>query len=151
MKKLLILVLVLFAFTGCMTIPKYTPFNEQSLEQGLTRSAGIGDTFFEFSMGQKMIDTMKVDDKGFVASGEKVELTIVELNQEKLGLQYNEYTHMAPVAVGLTMYPGGGWMVKQGFNKRFDYALADKIVRFKGYEFEVFSVENGQIKYKRLK
>lgn len=150
MKKIAVLALMLFAFTGCMTIPTYEPFNRQSLEQGSEMTAGIGDIFFEYSTGQDMKNAMKPEDKGFVASGEKVELTIVELNKERLGLQYNEYTHTPPQAIGLSMY-GGGWMVKQGFNKRFDYALADKIVRFKGYEFEIVSVENGQLKYKRVK
>ena len=45
----------------------------------------------------------------------------------------------------------GNWMVKQGFNKRFDYAVADRVIRFKDYDFEILSVENGQIKYKRIK
>lgn len=90
--------------------------------------AGVGDVFFIFSHFAGMSNTSKY------------ELVIVELTQEKLGLQYSEY-----------FFGRGGWMIKQGFNKRFDYAISDKVVRFKGYEFEIIGVEKGQIKYRRIK
>lgn len=154
MKKLAVLSLMLFAFTGCMTLPNYTytPFVNQTLTEGQEKLAGMGDTFFEYSEGQTATEPTYIP-SGTVASGIKYDLTIVELNHEKLGLQYNEFIFQPGAQYTNYMYVlgGGGWLVKEGFNKRFDYTLADKIVRFKGYEFEILSVENGQIKYRRVK
>lgn len=152
MKKLLSLALLLF-LAGCMNLPQYAyvPFADQSSAEGQVKVAGIGDIFYERSEGQSVKDEKNPTSEPVPYSGFKYELTIVELNQERLGLQYNEYTYQ-PVFVPMsaTYYPGS-WMVKQGFNKRFDYAVSDKIIRFKGYEFEILSVENGQIKYRRVK
>lgn len=149
MKKLLFIMAVLF-ISGCAgMMATYAPFTEHSVEAGEEKVAGIGDIFFMHSNGQTMTDPMLAP-SGITASGDRYELTIVELNQERLGLQYNEFTFSPGTTIGYTYVPGG-WMVKQGFNKRFDYAISDKIIRFKGYEFEVLSVENGQIKYRRLK
>lgn len=154
MKKLTALVLMLFAFTGCMNLPKYTytPFVHQTLTEGQVKMAGIGDIFFEHSEGQTATEPIYIP-SGTVASGNKYDLTIVELNKERIGLQYNEFTYQPQPKYMNSMFilGGGDWLVKQGYNKRFDYSLSDKVIRFKGYEFEIVSVENGQIKYKRLK
>lgn len=150
----LFIVLVLAAFLpSCMSLPQYSyvPFADQSGAEGQVKVAGIGDIFFDRSEGQAVKDEKNPTAEPVPYSGFKYELTIVELNQERLGLQYNEYTYQ-PVFVPMsaTYYPGS-WMVKQGFNKRFDYAVSDKIIRFKGNEFEILSVENGQIRYRRVK
>ncbi|MBE7413882.1 MAG: hypothetical protein HS130_01085 [Deltaproteobacteria bacterium] len=147
MRKLACLLMV-FLLAGCMAT--LSPYLNQSVQEGEERVAGIGDTFFEHSAGQNKTDPMMPMLGEIPVSGEKYDLTILELNQERIGLQYNEFYYQPPHTIGNTTIPGG-WMVKQGFNNRFDYAVADKIVRFKGYEFEVLSVENGQIKYRRLK
>lgn len=146
MKKLFC-VLIIFLLSGCATM---TPFSTQSINPGDEKNAGIGDVFFEFSEGQTMHDPLLAALGGTVSNGMRFELTILEMNSEKIGLQYNEFFYQPPKAIGYTMIPGG-WMVKEGYNKRFDYILADKVIRFKGYEFEIVSVENGQIKYRRVK
>lgn len=147
MKKITILALMLFAFTGCMGVLTPVPFTQQSITQGEEKSAGIGDTFFEHTDGQNITDPFLGT---YMNGGNKYDLTILELNQERLGLQYNEFYYAPARTVGYTTIPGG-WLVRDGYNKRFDYSLSDKIVRFKGTEFEILSVENGQIKYKRVK
>lgn len=142
MKKIGLILLMLFLFNGCVPMQ---PTDSKPIEAGIPniaveKSSGVGDAFFEFThMGSFWTnDNWKFD------------LTIVELNDQKIGLQYSEYLYSQPRVVGFTTIPGG-WMIKDGFNKRFDYAVADKVIRFKGYEFEVVSVEKGQIKYKRIK
>ena len=145
MKKLFIsLVAFLLFAVGCAPMLPLTP----SMNQGEERIAGIGDTFFIHAQGQSMKDPFV----GEIVTNDssRYDLTILELTQEKIGFQYNEYFYEPGRTVGYQSIPGG-WMVKQGYNKRFDYAVADKIVRFKGYEFEILSVENGQIKYRRIK
>ena len=71
----------------------------------------------------------------------KFDLSVVELSNKKVALQYAEY------------FKNGNdpWMIKTAFNKRLDYSLSDKVLRFKGYEFEILSVENGRLHYKRIK
>lgn len=154
MKKKLWFLLVFVFFTSCMNLPKYsyTPFINQTVGAGEEKVAGIGDSFFEHSEGQTVTEPTYLP-SGTVSSGFKYDLTVVELNKEKLSLQYNEFTYQpqARYADSMFIIGGGDWLIKQGFNKRFDYALSDKIVRFRGYEFEVLAVEDGQITYRRLK
>lgn len=146
MKKIL-LIFTLLVVAGCATMTPFTPW----INQGDERTAGIGDVFFQHTEGQHMNDPIA----GEIVSSDSLryDLTILELTKEKIGLQYNEFIYSS--GSGSMLYPAtyvpSGWMVKQGFNKRFDYAVGDGIVRFKGYEFEVLSVENGQIKYRRVK
>lgn len=133
--KLLSCLFIVLLFTGCAGLQKEFVTPELNFE----RTAGIGDEFFNYEF-----QTFPPD------NSQKFEMTILELNQERLGLQYNEYFYSMPSTFS-SAYAPSGWMIKQGFNKRFDYAIADKIIRFKNYEFEVLSVENGQIKYRRTK
>ena len=149
MKKIFCLFIVLL-LGGCAGLTAtYAPFASTSINTGEEKTAGIGDIFYEFAQGQTMTDPM-IAARGITASGEKFDLTIVELNKDKIGLQYNEFVFTPGALIGYTYIPGA-WMVKQGFNKRFDYAITDKVIRFKGYDFEILSVENGQIKYRRIK
>lgn len=127
MKKFYYLsLIVLFSLIGCMAL---TPFKTISINQNEEKTAGIGDTFFEYMEGQEE----HMLQMGIIADGYKYDLTILELNQERVGLQYNEFVYQRAYSVGYTTVPGG-WVVKQGFNKRFDYAVIDKIIRFKGRE-----------------
>lgn len=133
--KLFACLAIVLLFAGCAGMQKELVNPEVNIE----RTAGIGDEFFQYEFL-----TFPTE------SSHKFELTILELNPERLGLQYNEYFYSMPSTFSAAYAPSG-WMVKQGFNKRFDYAIADKTVRFKNFEFEVLSVENGQIKYRRIK
>lgn len=85
--------------------------------------ARVGEEFFSYSEG-----------------GARFDLTVVELGEEKLILQYSEFF----------MSDRGSWFIKQGFNKTFTYSPKE-MIRFKGYEFEPISVINGQITYRRIK
>lgn len=148
MKKIFIALVACFVLVGCAAM---TPFNISSVNQGEERVAGIGDIFLDHREGQSMKDPFLGEIMG--DDSIRYELTILELNNERLGLQYNEYLYSKGNGTPFNpaTYVPAGWLVKQGFNKRFDYAVADKTVRFKGYEFEILSVENGQIKYRRVK
>lgn len=143
MKKLIgLLFVALILMGGCATMD-IGPLETINMEHpGVMeeKNATTGDLFFEREEGVKrnIKDSMLGD---FVSiEGTRFDLSIVELNNQKIGLYYAEY---APSV--------NGWLIKQGFNKRFDYAVADKIIRFKGFEFEILNVENGQIKYRRVK
>ena len=132
MKKLLSL-FVLFLFVGCagmqQELASPLPNNE--------KSAGVGDVFFTYEM------------KTFpVENNERFDLTVVELDGNKIGLQYAEYFYSSGIG---PYWQGAGWKIKDGFNKRFDYSISDKTVRFRGYEFEIVSLEGGQVRYRRIK
>lgn len=148
MKKIFLVLVACFILVGCTAM---APFKMSSVNQGEERLASIGDIFLDHKEGQSYKDPFL----GEVMSDDSMryELTILELNNEKLGLQYNEffYSKGSGSPFSPATFVPAGWMVKQGYNKRFDYSLSDKIVRFKGTEFEILSVENGQIKYKRVK
>jgi len=93
--------------------------------------ANVGDVFFEHKEGVRG----KVSASRFV-------LTIVELNNKNIGLQSEDYIQMQH-------HLGTRWDFQGG--KRIDYDISDKVIRFKGYEFNIVSVDKGQIKYKRIK
>ena len=132
MKKLLLMLVLLIA-TGCAGMQQEVVAPLPNIE----RTAGVGDTFFQYEM------------KTFpVENNERFDLTIVELNEQNIGLQYAEYFYSSGVGV---YWQGAGWKIKDGFNKRFDFVLADKVIRFRSYAFDVLSVEGGQIKYRRIK
>lgn len=132
MKKLLLL-FVLFLTVGCAGMQQEIAVPLPNGE----KIAGVGDVFFIYEM------------KTFpVENNNRFDLTIVELDDNKIGLQYAEYFYSSGVG---PYWQGAGWKIKDGFNKRFDYSISNKAVRFKGYEFEILSVEGGQIKYRRVK
>lgn len=70
----------------------------------------------------------------------KFDLTVTEVSEQRIGLSYSEY-----------MGKEDSWLIKQGFTKELSYSPRDKIIRFRDYEFEILSVENGIIKYRRQK
>lgn len=72
--------------------------------------------------------------------GERFDLTVLEITHKNIGFQYSEY---APSTRGT-------WLLKAGFNKRFDFNPEMPII-FKGYEFEVVAIEQGRINYRRVK
>lgn len=129
MRKALILFIALFILVGCAGLPKTMP------DLSVEKTAGVGDEFFRYEL-----QTFPPE------NSQRFDLTVVELNQEKIGLQYAEYTFLSNPYTFQS-----GWAIKQGFNKRFDYQLADKVIRYKGYEFEIMVAEGGQIKYRRTK
>src|SRR3989338_9374268 len=124
MKKIIALIISL-SLIGCAEsiklemIPIVNDINEVS----------IGDIFFSSSLTKEEPYNPIVQ----IFPLEKYELTVVELSNEKIGLQYNEYTG--------THDAREGWLVKQGFNKRFDYSAKDKIIKYKQYEFEILSID----------
>src|SRR3990167_4420351 len=135
MKKFLFIFLLMTFIVGCAEsiklemIPIVNDINEVS----------IGDIFFSSSLTKEEPYNPIVQ----IFPLEKYELTVVELNNEKISLQYNEYTG--------THDAREGWLVKQGFNKRFDYSAKDKIIKYKQYEFEILSIDKSVMKYRRIK
>lgn len=136
MKKLLPIAIILLIFIGCIPMPP--PATDYKVLEGGSpkindeKMASTGDIFFKFTRLGGPYDP----------NNWKYELAIVELNKEKIGLMYSEYFYNLR---------RGGWLIKEGFNKRFDFPVDDKIIRFKEYEFEILSLEQGRIKYKRIK
>lgn len=133
MKKIVIACLF-FLIAGC------TPSIVTIPDTGNEITAGIGDVFFSYSLITPL------------GNSDRFDLTIVELNDEEFGILYNEYIMQSP----LTSRAGTptGWLIKQGFTKRFDYPLKElkeNIIRFKNFEFAIVSISGGQITYKRVK
>lgn len=120
-----------------MQVPESTVVEAGIPKVALEKTGGVGDVFFSFTH------------MGSYSPGDNwmFELTIVELNDQKLGLQYSEYFYNIPRFLG----DPSGWIIKEAFNRRFDYTIAYKTIRFKSYEFEILGVDKGQIKYKRIK
>lgn len=145
MQKLTMLLLLLalpLLFAGCT--PKFT--NIYNMELSGERIAGMGDVFFDHSEGWGF----EGGTEPFFNHPFRFELIVVELTNEKMGLQYNEFTKLQRMGTyGPTTMPD--WVIKQGFNKRLDYVLADKVIHFKDFGFEIISVDKGQIKYRRIK
>lgn len=149
MKKIIFVILTMAALAGCATM--------ETVNRGIPnvsedKSAGIGDIFFEYTNETVTKDPFIGDIPH--AGAFRFDLTIVELTPQKLGLQYAEYTRIMQASYNPLIGPTStmsDWLVKQGFNKRFDYSLDNKVVRFKDYEFEVLSAENGRMVYKRVK
>ncbi len=140
MKRVIVVLVAMLMIGGC-AIPEQTGVASKPIEGGIPligdeSSAGVGDVFFTFTR------LMGFGKKGDI----KYNLTVVELSEEKIGLQYTEYTYYSnPYTYS------SGWLIKEGFNKRFDYAMENKVVRFKGFEFEIVGVKDGMITYKRTK
>lgn len=128
MKKIISLFLLLFAFCGCVTTPEIVKTGLPLVN--VEHTTNIGDRFFEYT--ETIMQPLTPPFRRF-----EFELIVVEANSNKISLFYSEYT--------------GEGLIKEGFNKRFDYSGNDKIIRFKEYEFEIISINNGQIKYKRIK
>jgi len=138
MKRLLpVFLLFIFIFAGCTTTGTVNPAITGTPAVGVESSVSVGDIFFN---KEPQIKPFATNQQG------KFDLTVVELNDKKIGLQYAEYLYTMNFNTFQSAY-----LVKQGFNKRFDYDLSNKVIRFKGYEFEVLSVKDGMLTYKRLK
>ena len=140
MKRLTLILGVLVALAGCvpgMYPPQTGNVSEETIPAaGEEYAASIGDTFFKYYI---------TGNYGGSPNNWQFDLTVVELSNKKLGLQYSEYTYQ----VNPYSYVGS-WLIKDGFNKRFDFSLEDKTLYFKDYVFEVISVEKGKIRYKRI-
>lgn len=133
---------IVFISFGCAEIIRKDDVFSPNLND--EKDVSVGDTFFTFEHKNVVRDPLFGE---FIAEFEsfRFDLTLVELGG-KIGLQYSEYIYKMPA------YPAqGGWLIKEGFNKRLDYAPADKVIRFKDYEFEILGVAGGQLKYRRIK
>lgn len=131
--KIFTIIFSVFLFLGCATpgierVQKTFPTLKEE------RTAGIGDIFFE-SMETNTSRGIFGENLGVVGRF-SYDLTILEANEQKIGLHYSEYTN---------------GFIREGFNKRLDYPASDKFVRFKDFEFDIISVGKGLIRYKRIK
>lgn len=139
--KNIFIVVFLLVLVGCATVQ---PITQSIPDINQEKTASIGDTFFAYSsMAPRDPMATLLSDSG-ISRDARFDLTILELG-DKIGLQYSEYYyHVNPYTYK------SGWAVKEGFNKRFDYPADVGTVNFKGYEFEVISVDKGKITYKRI-
>lgn len=143
MKNITVILTALLCLSACaikkVNIQDVSPFANE------TKTAGVGDVFLHF-------ESITGEDNygGSICLGQATmfDLTVVQLTDSSISLQYREY--MKP-----TRGPGGcfgksdPWLVKQGFSQEFKYDLAQKVIKFKGYEFRVLEVSGGSIKYQR--
>ena len=153
MKKLLLIISLVFLVEGCapgrIINTRLPSINE-------VKTASVGDVFFIMeditilpASGGSAFDLMS-GKQTMSTDSFRFDLVILELTDQKVGLQYSEY--FVPMKLNPLSYgKPDSWLIKQGFSKRFDYVVADKIISFRGYEFEIVGIEKGQIKYKRIK
>jgi len=120
------------------------PINKSSLTPDKEVTAGIGDIFFHHVEGSVVKDPILGDTPR--SDSIRFDLTITELSDSKIGLQYDEYFYN----LSTSAYARSGWAIKPGFTKKFEYPLGKKIT-FKDYEFEIVSIEDGRIRYRRVK
>lgn len=129
MKKLILIFISLLSLYGCVGARKEV----SSIDLNNEAVVGVGGILFQYEfVAFPAIDSYRFD------------LTVAQLTDQNIALIYTEYSYKS-TNLNNTL----NW--KEGPNKRFDYAIADKIIRFKSYEFEIVSVEKGQVKYKRIK
>jgi hypothetical protein len=142
MKNLAVILTALLCLSACaikkVSIQDSSPFANE------TKTAGVGDVFFHY---ESMTGEDNYAGRIFNGQATMFELTVIQVTESTVSLQYREYTK-TPNAQGGYML-NGPWIVKQGYNQEYKYDLATKVIKFKGYEFKVLDVSNGSIKYQR--
>jgi hypothetical protein len=145
-----------FVLSGCLTTPEYKSIeisvNDIKPNTGEEKIIGMGDLFLEHSSYSGTaydFPYSRCSGGETVGSNLRIDLTLVGLSKETITLQYSEYFKELCGPNAYNRY--GSWLVKEGYNKRFDYSVEGKIITFKEYEFAILSIENGKLKYKRLK
>jgi hypothetical protein len=157
MKKFLPLLGILL-LSGCATLKQQNADSVvNSVVVGQESNAGIGDTFFTnetITGNEAIMSNGMVEYDWIYGSANKMELTVAGATNEKLILNYAEYTKPPSPFDG--DYPrflkNDPWLIKSGFNSQFQYDLTtSKTVTFKGFEFQVLGVQNNTVTYKRTK
>ncbi len=149
-----ILLISLLFLVGCATTVQ---LNESIQIPSLNKekSVGVGDVFFESS-----VMTGTYNEPTFVYNGNNFRfvLTVMKLTKDNIVLRYSEYIKpfkKEPEAISFSLYRGYDmttfWKIKDGFSKEFEYELTNKFINYKDYEFEIISVGEGRIRYKRIK
>ena len=147
MSRLLAICAVLLSVSISACLP--TNINRQiadpSYNETNTVTAGVGTVFFHY-------ETMTGQDNGFgmVFNGQATmfELTVIELTQSTITLQYREYTKSPGPQGGYSL--NSPWIVKQGYDQEYKYDLAERIIKFKGFEFVVIEASGDSIFYQRI-
>jgi hypothetical protein len=143
MKHLAVVITALLCLSACA--PKNINMQDSSPFANETKTAGVGDVFFR-------TETMTGQDNGFgmVFGGQAsaFDLTVVQLTDSSVSLQYREYTKLPGPQGGFRL--ADNWVVKQGYNQEYRFDLTQKVIRFKGFEFKVIESANGQLKYQRM-
>jgi hypothetical protein len=142
MKNLTVILTALLCLSACaptnINIQISSPFANE------TKTAGVGDVFFHY-------ESMTGEDNHFgkacLGSNSMFELTVVQLTESNISLQYREF--MKPISKAGCYSISEPWLVKQAFSQEFKYDLAQKVIKFKSYEFKVLEVSGGSIKYQR--
>lgn len=144
LKTIILFFVFSFLLIGCT--PIFTSISAPELNG--EKVAGVGDLFFIHKEGAGF----EGGTEPFLRDAFSFDLVILELNDRTIGLQYTEYTKVEePTGNPYAPKRTSDWLIKQGFNRRFDYNAADRVIRFKGYEFDIISIDNGYIRYRRIK
>ena len=144
MKHLAIVLTALLCLSACA--PKNINLQDSSPFANEIKTVGVGDVFFR-------TESMTGQDNGFgmVFGGQAsaFDLTVVQLTDSSVALQYREYTKLPGPKGGFRL--ADNWSVKQGFNQEYRFDLSQKVINFKGLEFKVLDVSAGSIKYQRAR
>jgi hypothetical protein len=143
MNRLPIILAALLSLSACAPI-NVNFQNAKPLYNG-TNAVGVGDVFFHY---EEM--TGQDDGSGTVVGVEATmfELTVIQLTNSTISLQYREYTKSPGPEGGYRM--DGPWIVQQASNQEYKYDLAARIIKFKRFEFVVLEVAGDSIFYQRI-
>lgn len=85
-------------------------------------------------------ETVSADSK----EAKLVKLTLLKLSELTFSLRYQEFTK----ATNGRYSTGETWTLKEEFDSKYE-CKAGSLIKFKDYQFEILTVENGSIKYIR--
>jgi hypothetical protein len=111
---------------------------------GKKASARVGDVFFYRMTYEYYVGSMV--GKVILTTPEPLqyELTVVEAAEKSITLRYREYEYSKNPF-------GKKWKLKPGATTTHFFKVKKKPIWFKGLKFQIFSVEDGVIRYKRIK
>ena len=135
---------------GCISMPQMEKADStvESVAVGVESHARISDVFFssEIITGNEYVGYPYV----YNGSASKIELTVAGATNDKLTLNYAEYTK--PQNEYGSFLKDGDWIIKSAFNSQYQYDLTtSKTVAFKGFEFQVLGVKDNTVIYRRTK
>lgn len=146
MIKIRVSISIALAFVVFACVPKQ--YHHDLVAPGINNilTVGVGDEFFRREL---MYGEDNYAGSIFKGDATMFTLTVVGLNEKMISLQYREFTKPVAGPYGGFRY-GGSWLIKDGYNQKYEYDLSLKKIRFKEYEFEVIGFNEGRIQYKRI-
>ncbi len=149
--KIIPLSFVAVLLSGCVSTGPSGPVDVQTSNPivGNEKTVHVGDVLFD-SVNCNGHD----NGVGNIFEGNcfKYELSVTGILNDKVILQYHEYTkpkHQGTTASYYRM--DDGWIIKDGFNKSLEYPSDIQKIHFKSHVFDIQSIDKNSIKYRRTK